>query len=479
VERVDVIEQAEPAFRPEAGEDLATPVATLVTRPPLFVGPEATVSEAARAMHEAGTSSVLVEAEPPGIVTDRDLRSRVLAEGLPPDTPVRDVMSRPLKSFPAEDPIHGALLLMLRESIHHLPVTRGGRIVGMVTDTDLLRHQAKSPLVLLRRIEDLDGLDSPAGYALDIAGTAGTLLAGGLEPAQIGRVIASLNDALTTRLLELAEAELGPPPCSYAWIVLGSEGRREQVLLSDQDNALAYAEDTGEAASYFQALADRVVGGLLRAGFPPCPGGFMATGWCDPLPRWQERFRAWVATPDPRALLEAEVFLDFRPVHGDLSLDSLDEIFIAAGERGLFLHGLARAALTFRPPLRRFGRIRTDGGAVDLKAGGLAPIVILARLYALAARSSRRHTLERLAAASEARTLSRSGAELLAETFRTLMRLRLREQLRMLSAGEQLSNRLPLDRLSALETRRLKEAFRTIREVQETTALRFAAEGLR
>jgi CBS domain-containing protein len=467
------------AVGPEAGglgQELATPVGALVVRPPLFIPPEATVAEAARTMREAKTSSALVADDPPGIVTDGDLRNRVLAEELTPDTPVRAVMSRPLRSLPADTPLYAALLLMLDEDFEHVPVTRGGRIVGMVTDMDLLRQQARSPLLLLGRIRTIDRLEALEGYSREIAATAEALFSAGVEPVRIARVIASLNDALSGKLLRLAEARLGPAPCPYAWLALGSEGRMEQVLLSDQDNALVYRDRTPAAHAYFEALAERVVAGLLRAGFPPCPGGYMATNWRRPLADWQAAFRQWVQTPEPQALLQAEVFLDFRRVHGELSTAPLDGILRAGAGSQLFLVQLARAATKFGPPLGPFGRIRSEDGQVDLKRGGIAAIVLLGRVYALAAGSLARPTLERLEAAAAAGTLSRGGAEALADTFRFLIRLRLREQLARLAAGRAPENRVRLEDLSALEQRRLRDAFRAVAELQKATSMRFRTE---
>jgi CBS domain-containing protein len=439
-----------------------------------MVAADATVAEAARAMRAAGVSSALVDGEPTGILTDRDLRSRVLAEGLSAATPVRAVMSAPLRALPADASVYGALLWMLEEGVHHVPLTRGAEIVGVVTDTDLLRHEARGPLALLHRIEMLEQGDRGlAGYASEVATTAETLFAGGLEVLQVARLIATLNDALTSRLLRRAERELGPPPCAYAWLALGSEGRMEQVLLSDQDNALAYAEPGADARDYFARLAEAVVARLIEAGFPPCPGGYMATRWCLPLEEWRRRFEGWLRVPEPEPLLEAEVFLDFRPVAGTLAPVDLEAILLGGGRRTLFLHQLARTALLFPPPLGAFGRIRGDDGAVDLKAGGIAATVILARVHALAAGSSRRATLERLEAAAAAGTLSSAGAEALSDTFRFLTRLRLREQLRSLRAGEPATNSVRLDALSPLERRRLREALRTVRTLQEHTARRF------
>jgi CBS domain-containing protein len=456
------------------GEELTTPIGSLVSAPPVAVTPEASVADAARAMRDAEASAALVTGEPPGIVTHRDLGERVLAAGLEPSTPVRDVMSSPLEPFPDSMPVFEALRRMLELEVHHLPVTRGERVVAILRDTDLLRHQLRSPLPLLDQIEAIRRLaDVPRGYSSEVASVAETLFAGGLGVAQIGGVLAALSDALTRRLLTLAEGELGPPPCPYAWIVLGSEGRREQVLISDQDNALVYLDGGRGPRRYFQSLAQLVVGALIAAGYPRCPGDYMATTWCKPLAEWEALFGHWMEVPEPQALLEAQIFLDFRAVHGGLSLEPLDRILATGGRRALFLHNLARAVLRFRPPLGPLGRIRTVDGWIDLKAGGIGAIVMLARLYALAGGSVARPTLERLETAAGAGQLSRAGAEILAESFRLLTRLRLQQQILSLRRGEEPSNRVRPDALSPLERRRLLEALRAVRKQMDAAALRF------
>ncbi|RME79081.1 MAG: cyclic nucleotide-binding/CBS domain-containing protein [Chloroflexi bacterium] len=453
--------------------DMTAAVETLVTRPPLFVGVNATVGQAAQVMRSAWVSSVLVQSDPPGILTDRDLRNRVLAEQLGPNTPVTQVMSCPLKSVPADTPISGALLFMLEENIHHLPLTRQGEIIGVVTDTDLLRHQARTPLYLFKHLQQAPTPEILTRYALDIAGTVEMLYQGGLSLDKIGQVVASLNDTLLRRLLKQAEEALGPPPTPYAWLVFGSEGRMEQLLLTDQDNALVYQDDTPEAKQYFTTLAGQVVDQLLQAGFPPCPGGYMATNWCKPLPEWVDLFQRWVNTPNPDALLQTAIFFDFRPVFGALSVQPLENIIASSGRQRIFLAHLAQAAVKFRPPLGFFRRIRDEEGRVDLKMGGIAPVVSLARVYALEAGVTSRATLTRLDEAAQAGTLSREGAETLAETFRFLLRLRLQAQLQQVQAGQQPTNQVHLDSISPLERRHLKDSFSAIREMQEAVAHRF------
>ncbi|WP_038056190.1 DUF294 nucleotidyltransferase-like domain-containing protein [Thermus amyloliquefaciens] len=446
---------------------LFAPVRNLVHRPPAFIPPSATVEEAARRMRQEGISSLLVEGEPLGILTDRDLRNRLLAEGRPPSTPVGAVMTTPLFSLPADTPIYEALAAMVERGIHHLPLTEGDRVVGVVTHTDLLLSRAQSPLLLLRRIERLE-LER---YSLEVASLVEALFQRGLGGVEIGRVVASLNDALIRRLVREAETTQGPPPMAYAFLVFGSEGRREQALLTDQDNALVLEGDGHEA--YFQALAEHVVGGLLRAGIPECKGGYMATRWRKPLGEWQDTFRRWMEAPEPQALLETQIFFDLRKAAGSLSLRPLEETILEGSRKGVFLYHLAQASLAFRPPLGLFGRVRTEEGFVDLKRHAIAPIVALARLYALMAGSLAKGTVERLKVAAEGGTLSLEGAERLEEAFRFFFSLRLKHQLKALEQGGEVSNRVLWSSLSPGERRKALEGFRAIAEMQESTANRF------
>ena len=453
---------------PPPENNLGLPVKYLVKRPPVFVEPDATVGQAALKMREALIGSVLVADYPPGIVTDRDLRGRVLAAGLGPETPVRRVMTRPLKTLDSDAPVLAALHLMLEENIHHLALVEEGKIVGLIGSSDLLQHQASSPLYLQRTLETLEAPARLTHYSREIASTVETLFRGGLSAVQIGRIVSSLNDALVKRLVGLAERDLGPAPTAFAWIVFGSEGRLEQALLTDQDNALIYGEESENARVYFTTLGERVVQGLIQIGFPPCAGGYMATRWCKSLEEWRSLFARWVRTPEPQALLEAAIFFDFRPVAGALSLAPLEKILTGAGTEKAFIAHLAEGALGFHPPLGFFNRIRSDDGRVDVKHGGLAPIVGMARAAALAGGCLERSTLERLAAAGKSGIFfSQDDASELAEIFQFLLHLRLRQQLAALQANRPLDHKLPLNSLSKLERRHLKEGFVMIRRIQD------------
>ncbi|MCB9079841.1 MAG: cyclic nucleotide-binding/CBS domain-containing protein [Anaerolineaceae bacterium] len=459
---------------PPADESLASPVKSLIVHSLVAATPQTTVLETAQLMRESGVSCVIIQSEPPGIITDRDLRNRVLAEGRSAETAVGEVMTQPIKSVLADTPLYSALVYLYEEGIHHLPIIDRGEITGVVTTTDLLRQQAQSPFYFLKRLETLDDkAENLATYAPKLVQTVRSLFENGLNAIQIGRMVSSLNDTLVKRLLALAEKKFGPPPTPFAWVVFGSEGRSEQVLMTDQDNALIYLADTSEAKRYFANLAQYVINGLIQAGFPPCAGGYMATNWHYPLDHWMRLFRGWVQAPEPQAILEAAIFFDFRVVYGTLSLDPIEEIIVESGKYDLFLAQLARAALRFRPPLGFFGRIRQKDGLVDLKEGGIAPIVGLARVYALEAGSQSRSTIDRLADAAHAGSLSQEGAENLAETFRFLQWLRLRGQLDELNSKREPDNKIHLEQLSHLEKRYLKDAFLAIHEIQESAELRF------
>ncbi|GIV70418.1 DUF294 nucleotidyltransferase-like domain-containing protein [Caldilinea sp.] len=460
-------------------QGLGMPSKYLVVHEPIFVAPDATVQEAARVMAKANVGSVLVADEPPGILTDRDLRNRVLAAGRGPETPVREVMSRPLIAIDPDTPVHGAMMRMLEERIHHLALVEEGKIVGLISSTDLLRFQSQNPIFLQRQLNALHDPKELARYSSEVNSVVETLYRGGLAAPQIGRIVSTLNDTLIARLLQQGEAALGAAPTPYAWIVFGSEGRCEQMVLTDQDNALVYAEPSEAADAYFHALAEFVVQRLIQAGFPPCPGGYMATNWCKPLDEWLALFSDWIDRPEPQALVEAGIFFDFRPVYGELSLEPLEQRMMSAQRNGIFLAYLAQAANAFAPPLGFLNRLRSEGGYIDLKKGGVAPVVGMARALALAAGSRERSTMERLTAAVQGGTLSGEGADNLSGAFQFFLHIRLRAQLDAIRAGQKPDNRIRLKDLTSREQRLLKDAFVMVREMQEAVADQLRGGGLR
>jgi CBS domain-containing protein len=452
--------------------DLSEPLARLVHRPAVWVDAGATVAEAARAMRAARISSVLVRTEPPGIVTDRDFRGRVLARGLGPATPVVEVFSRPLRTVGADTPVYQAWTSLLEAGVHHLPVVRDGEILGVLTSSDLLKCTSQGPIALLRRVERLATRDALGGYGSSVAEMASALLSGGLDATAIAGFVARLNDTLVRRILEWAEAELGPPPAPYAWIVFGSEGRREQTLLTDQDNALVFADEGLPGREWFAAVADRANTDLEAAGFPPCIGHHVARRWNGPLSEWIRRFRDIVDKPRPH---DAAVFFDFRRVAGALDVSPLDHIASRAARNPLFLRFLAREAMEFSPPTSLGLRAPST---VDLKRHGITPVVYLARCYGLEAGARTGSTVERLEAAARAGIMGETVFATVTEAYRFLLGLRLRLQLRAISEGRPLTHQVAMSELTAIERSRLKDSLRAVKAWQEKAAYHYQTDFL-
>ncbi|HYQ80642.1 MAG TPA: DUF294 nucleotidyltransferase-like domain-containing protein [Anaeromyxobacteraceae bacterium] len=452
--------------------NLSLEVRHLLRRPAAWVEPEATVGQAAAIMRDEHISSVLVRTEPPGILTDRDFRNRVLADGLGPETPVTRVVSRPLRTVEAATPIYAAWQTLLDAGVHHLPVRRGGEIAGVLTATDLLRCNAQGPMAVLRSVERLPSREALSGYATRVAEMASSLLAGRLDASVIAGFVARLNDVLLTRILHWAHRDLGSAPAPYAWIAFGSEGRMEQTLLTDQDNALVYADEGAGERDWFRAFAEKVNADLELAGFPPCSGGYMARTWHGPLSEWVERFAGWIEEPSAQALLVAAIFFDFRRVGGELDLEGLEAVLHRAAQRPLFLRFLAKAALEFHPRGSLLLRLK-ETSTVDLKLHGIAPIVFLARCYGLEVGSRARSTLDRLDAAAKAGIMDEDVHAAVSEAYRFLVGLRLRLQLRQMAEGRPATSKVALSDLSAVERGRIKDSFRAVKDWQDKAAYHY------
>ncbi len=454
-----------------------TSMRELVRRELIAIRPDATVAEAARMMRERRVSSLLVDLPPfgmldrtTGIITDRDMRNRVLAMDLSGDTPVSLVMSAPAFTCSADSLAFEGLLMMLERGIHHLPIADGGRIIGIVTNTDILRRQSRSPLFLTRQIEFSANLADMRQYTDQVTVAVASLVADGAQASDVGRVVAVAHDTLHRRLLRSIEAELGPPPVPYAWLVLGSEGRLEQTLRTDQDNALVYADNAPPAAeAYFGALARKMVERLVVCGFPRCPGEIMAVNpkWRQPLAIWQSYFTRWIDIPDEESLLRSAIFFDFRQVYGKLDAEAgLRPTILRAHNNRLFLARLARAALRTPAPLTFLRGVALDHDRLDLKLRGTTLVVDLARLFALEAGRSETSTRARLRSSWPEASLSEGEAEGLMHAFELLSLLRLRHQLTQLDRGESLTNHVFFPALSVVERRELKESLQLIARIQ-------------
>lgn len=467
----------------------AVRLADLSLRAPVTAGADECIVDCAQRMrsHQVSSLPIVSEDQLPrliGMVTDRDLRNRVLAEGLSPQEPVEQVMTTALVTARAEDTVEQALLAMLSRGIHHLPVVDAEQgLRAVISAGDLLRQHSPHPLRLVR---DLARADSPHAVVNLAAQSRPMLarLAGELrDVSQVGRVAGLVTDACTRRLLELAEQELGKPPMAYAWLAFGSQARLEQGLISDQDNGLLLAEKPdADAAQWFKTLADRVCDGLAECGYSYCKGGVMAKGeWRMSLADWQATFDGWMREPEPKSVLHCSIFFDMRGVYGDLDLvERLQQpVLKKARENRIFLRFLAVEALAHRPPIGLFRRFVQERGGesgqqgLNLKKRGVLPVVDLARVAALETGLSVVHTEERLLAAAEAGLFNRQDAENLVQALRFIMRLRLEHQVRQVQRGETPDHWLDPDRLTALHRRYLRSAFDVVSTAQRAAGQRF------
>ena len=376
---------------------LTVPVQSLIRRAPVTVTPTTTIRAAAELMCEQSVSSVMIVERDHlfGLVTDRDLRNRVLACDLDSGRPIIDIATLAPLGVDQASPGFDALLKMARNNVHHMPVLDGQQVVGMLTATDLTELHSGSAVQLARSIHKQTRLDGLVAAAAKVGPLQRHLVAAQASAYATGHIVTAITDAITSRLLQLAEAELGPPPVDYAWVAAGSQARNEQSAKSDQDNCMVLDDAYDEAAhgAYFKALASQVNHGLDACGYVFCPGDMMARTdeWRQPQRRWAEYFRRWTDQPEPKALMLTCVFFDLRLIHGRASL--LDDLRRGVLQRTrsnrIFLAYMVGNALLHRPPLSLFGGISTirsgqHRNTVDLKHSGIVPIVDLARIYALA-----------------------------------------------------------------------------------------------
>ena len=467
---------------------VATPVRALLRRPPVTLSPSASIREAALLMREQHVSSVLLlDGERLcGIFTDRDLRNRVVAAGVPTDRPVRDVATATPRTIALEAMTFEALLVMARHNVHHVPVMDGGRIAGMITASDLTEHRSASPVFLVSEIHEQRDVQGLARVSARVRDLQRNLAAADATAHATGQVITAITDAVTIRLLQLGEERFGPPPLDYCWVAAGSQARCEQTAKTDQDNFMIL-DDAYEAArhgTYFEALARFVCDGLDACGYVHCPGGIMAMTdtWRQPLHTWKQYFRQWIEAPEPKALMLTCVFFDLRPIHGDAGLaGALQDDFLARGRgNGIFLAHMVGNALGFRPPLNLFGNIAParkgpHRGTVDLKHHGIVPVVHLARISALAGGHAAANTQERLELAVDGGEISEQGARDLRDAFEFLSMTRIRHQARQMAAGQPPDNFLAPRDLSNFERTQLRQAFSVVQSMQSVLGQRHQA----
>lgn len=478
-------------IRPESSGSADTgllnvPVSDLLKHEPITLPPATDLLQVARTMRDKGVSSVMLVEQDHlfGLITDRDLRNRALAENLPSNTSAADIATLAPITLQYDQPAFAALLLMARHNIHHVPVMNGTRIAGMVTATDLTRQNTTSAVFLAGEIHsqrDLKGLVQASSHIRDLQISLSTTQTSAYNT---GHVVSTMTDALTERLIHLTETELGPAPVDYVWVAAGSQGRMEQTAKSDQDNCLILSDEYDETAhgEYFKQFTRRVCDGLAACGYVHCPGEMMAMTdrWRQPLKTWREYFRHWIQVPNGESLMLTTVFFDMRAVHGNMALfeQLRDEVLSQTRGNSLFMAHMVRNCVKMKPALGWFGQLKPIrqgeyAGTVDLKHNGIVPIIDLARIYALAGGLAPANTHDRLAAAMQSQEVSASTAKDLQVMLEFISRLRIRHQTRRMNAGKAADNHLLLLGMSDFEKRQLRDAFRLISSLQDALATRY------
>ena len=455
--------------------------------------PDTPIAEAARIMaeHDVSTLPVTNGQRLVGIVTDKDLRRRVLAPQLSTGCPVRDIMTADPVTAPEDTPVLTALVMMAERQIHHLPVTDAdGTLVSVISSNDILARLGSNSLLIAKEIAASASATQVARACAQLPDAVGGLVSAGVDADHVSRYVSTIGEGAHRRILALAMEDLGPPPVPFALVCFGSLARAEQALGSDQDNGFIFGDEDNSARGgaagadpYFAELARRLADGLDSAGYRYCPGDIMATNpaYRRSVAEWQAHFSGWIDAPDPQAILQGTIFFDMRCLAGDAALvDRLrDRVFAAASANRIFLSFVARAAASTRVPLGFFRNFllqddAKEGQVLDLKTQAIAPIVDIARVHALANGTRATHTLERLRVAVAQGSIDADPARDLAAAFEFVRDVRLRHQAEQVARGEPPTNKLPPARLSRFDREHLRGAFKLIREQLDRTRTRFA-----
>ncbi|KPH61997.1 inosine-5-monophosphate dehydrogenase [Pseudoalteromonas porphyrae] len=462
-------------------------ISELMSRKAVTLAPDASIRQTAKKMKKHGVSSIMItEFERlVGVVTDRDLRNRVLADEVDPKDAVSSIMSAKPKFIFENNRVFSALHLMLKHNIHHLPVLdEHHKALGMITSTDLLRQQKSDPVQLIGRIYKAHSVADLKRYAAEVPELLRGFSNNIDDISLIGKLLSGLTDALTSRLIHLFQEDNGAAPTSFSFICFGSQAREEQTLHSDQDNGLLLPNDlSAQHQDYFRRMGEFVCEQLVECGIKRCPGNIMASNeLCRmSISNWCERFFKWIKTPTPEAMLNCKIFFDLRFIEGSTALyASFCEQLTRISRNELFYAAMATDIKSNSVPIGLFNQFKLEKDAkqhkyIDLKKRGVVIINDIVRLYSLKAGIRRANTQERLDALLKHTLLSNHDVYNLKDCWRFLTQLRLRTQINEEGLP---SNCINPDKLNSLERHQLKEAFYLVKQAQQAAAFKFARGSL-
>ena len=445
--------------------DMMRPLSDLMSNELLSVTPDTSIQKTAALMSEHRFSSILVMVDENlvGIVTDRDIRSRAVAKGLSVDQPVS--------------------LFMTQRGIHHIPIMDDTNVTGIITASDLMLARKDDPVFLVQHI----GRQTTTQELKRVVAAMPDLLVqwvhAGIRSNQLSHVLTALSDAITVRLIELAIEEIGPAPVPFCWLGFGSQGRKEQLLGADQDNALLISDEMKpEDESWFSQLAEYVCNGLNDCGYIYCPGNIMATNnnLRQPLKEWMKTVDRWMRTPTERAVMEVSIFFDLRTIYGDNELAKKLQTHMLnhTQSNSIFLAALAQNVLSNAPPMGVFRRFVVEQNGehaheLNLKKRGVIPIIDIVRLHALANGLFEVNTIDRLRALVDCKAMTIVDSRNLQDALQVLMQLRLVHQAEEIVNGQTPSNYVNPASLSKIVAKQLKDAFGIVKDAQQGVKLKY------
>ncbi|GAM63140.1 signal-transduction protein [Vibrio ishigakensis] len=472
--------------------DLTTiKVRELISRPVFTINDNESIRDAAILMDEENTSCLIINSEEThlkdeilGILTDRDLCTRAIARGADLDSPLSSVMTKDVITLDSNAYVYEAMLTMQRYNVHHLPIMRKGKPLGVIEASDIVRYESQNSLLLVSSIFQTNSIEELAQLSEQVKDSFVRLVNEDANSHMVGSAMSVIGQSFKQRIIELGEEELGPAPIPYCFLALGSMARDEQLIVTDQDNAIILSNsfEKDKHDKYFAKLAQWVSDGLDKCGYPYCTGDIMATNpiWRMTQTEWEECFSDWIDNPNPKALLNASIFFDLVGVHGQIKwAEQLNRFIVKKARKSpKFLTFLARNALNRTPPLGFFKSfvMEKDGkhkNSINLKRRGTAPLADLIRVHALAVGSTQQNSFERLDDILDSGLLPKGKAQDLKDALEFISMVRIRHQAIDIEQGNEPDNNIEPDNLSDFERRNLKDAFQILSNAQNFLKFRY------